>query len=242
MSENIVLFLFLSIISILGTVIGSLFAIIIKRPSRIFLAAMMAFAGGLMLAIVVFDLIPECLNRWNFKSGFISIIMGTTFIYIVDNFIKKQKSSKSRSMQIAIITAIGLMIHNFPEGVIMGCSFVAGGSLGIKICILIAIHDIPEGLAVAMPMVLGKIDSLKIFFFTAITAIPTAVGAAIGVFIGNLSEKTLGTSLGVASGIMLYVVCFSMIPEAIELSKANNKVKGAMLIGILSGFFMCVAL
>ena len=33
------------------------------------------------------------------------------------------------------MAALGIMIHNFPEGIIMGCGFVAGGTLGIKMSI-----------------------------------------------------------------------------------------------------------
>ena len=141
----------------------------------------------------------------------------------------------------AILTAVGLTLHNFPEGIIMGCSFFVGGSLGIKMCILIAIHDVPEGLAVTAPMVASRMDPLKIFLFTAVTALPTAFGAAIGLFIGGISQTVLGTSLGLASGIMLYVVCFSMIPEAIKLWGGRMSKMG-ILLGILLGFTMCTIL
>jgi ZIP family zinc transporter len=241
LNGNLILFLFLSVVSLLGTLLGSALGLLIKKPSKKLLASMIGFAGGLMFSVVVFDLIPECLNKWSFIYTLITIIMGIIFIYIVDNFLRKRNICTNKHLQIAILTAVGLMLHNFPEGIIMGCSFVVGGSLGLKMCILIAIHDVPEGLAVTAPMLASNVNPLKIFIYTAITALPTAFGAAMGLFIGNISQTVLGTSLGLASGIMLYVVCFSMIPEAIEFS-GGNRSKMGILLGILFGFVMCTAL
>jgi ZIP family zinc transporter len=241
LSGNLVLFLFLSVVSLLGTLVGSALGLLIKKPSKRLLGSMIGFAAGLMFSVVVFDLIPECLNKWSFKNTFITMIMGIIIIYIVDNFLHEKKICSNKHLQVAMLTAAGLMMHNLPEGIIMGCSFVVGGSLGIKMCILIAIHDVPEGLAVTAPMLASNIDPLKIFLYTALTALPTAFGAAIGLFIGNISENVLGTSLGLASGIMLYVVCFSMIPEAIDISNSKWSRTG-ILLGILMGLVMCSVL
>lgn len=241
MNTNVILFLFLSVVSLLGTLVGSSLGLLIKKPSKRLLGLMIGFASGLMLSVVVFDLIPECLKKWSFNNTIISIVIGIAIIYLGDNYLNKRNICSNKHLQVAILTAIGLMLHNFPEGIIMGCSFLVGGSLGLKICLLIAIHDIPEGLAVTAPMVASNIDPIKIFLYTAVTALPTAFGAAIGLFIGGISQAVLGTSLGLASGIMLYVVCFSMIPEAIELY-AGAASKMGILFGILFGFIMCTTL
>ena len=241
MNINIILFLFLSVVSLLGTLIGSALGLLIKNPSKRLLGAMIGFAAGLMLSVVVFDLIPECLKKWSFNNTIMSIIVGIIIIYFGDNLLNKKNICANKHLQVAILTAVGLMLHNFPEGIIMGCSFLVGGSLGVKMCILIAIHDVPEGLAVTAPMVASKINPVKIFIYTAITALPTAFGAAIGLFIGGISKAILGTSLGLASGIMIYVVFFGMIPEAMKLWGGRMS-KVGILLGVLLGFTMCTNL
>ncbi|WP_026882094.1 ZIP family metal transporter [Clostridium akagii] len=241
MNINIILFLFLSVVSLLGTLIGSALGLLIKNPSKRLLGAMIGFAAGLMLSVVVFDLIPECLKKWSFNNTIMSIIAGIIIIYFGDNLLNKKNICANKHLQVAILTAVGLMLHNFPEGIIMGCSFLVGGSLGVKMCILIAIHDVPEGLAVTAPMVASKINPVKIFIYTAITALPTAFGAAIGLFIGGISKAILGSSLGLASGIMIYVVFFGMIPEAMKLWGGRMSKMG-ILLGVLLGFTMCTNL
>ncbi len=123
----------------------------------------------------------------------------------------------------------------------MGCGFLAGGSLGFKMCILIAVHDIPEGIAVAAPMTAYKVDRLKIFFYTAITALPTVFGAFFGLFIGKISDNYIGLSLGIASGIMLYISCGKMLKEAYKFWDGILTTM-AILLGILLGLAMCVLL
>lgn len=234
----IFILLFVSVISLLGTLIGSSVGLLISKPSNRLLGALLGFSGGLMLAIVVFDLMPECIKKWNFKSTLFTIVLGIIIIAVSDRILNKKRIFSNKHMQVAVITAAGLMLHNFPEGIIMGCGFFLGGSLGIRMCILIAVHDIPEGIAVAAPMVASRIDPLKIFVYTAITAIPTAFGAAIGIFIGGISANILGTSLGLASGIMLYVVCGKMMPEAVKLWYGLSTTL-SILTGFLLGLVMC---
>lgn len=229
----IYILMFVSVISLLGTLLGSSIGLLITKPSAKMLGSMLGFAGGLMLAVVAFDLIPECIKIWSFKYTLVAAVSGSALIAFFDRFLNRKKVYANKHMQAAIITSLGLMLHNFPEGIIMGCSFFVGGSLGIKMCILIAIHDIPEGIAVAAPMMASKINPLKIFFYTAVTAMPTAVGAALGLYIGGVSKNVLGVSLGLASGIMLYVVCGKMFSEAMEFWPGL-----ATTLSILAGFFL----
>ncbi|MBC2399391.1 ZIP family zinc transporter [Clostridium tetanomorphum] len=224
-----------SVVSLSGTTIGGLMGIVIKNPSKRTLGTIIGFSGGLMLSIVVFDLIPEALQNWGFNYTILCCIMGIVLVTFVDNNLQNDKVD--RHIKMALITAIGLMIHNFPEGIIMGCGFAAGGSLGLKMSIIIAIHDIPEGIAVSAPLMVSRIKPLKIFGYTVATALPTVLGAFIGTYIGNMSRNALGISLSVASGIMLYVVCGEMIPESSKLWDGVSSTIG-VLSGIIFGLIL----
>ncbi|WP_189911036.1 ZIP family metal transporter [Clostridium cochlearium] len=217
-----------SIISLMGTTIGGLVGIMVKNPSRKLLGTLLGFAAGLMLSVVVFDLIPEALRNWSFKHTIIFCILGIIFIAFVDKNISNESINQHKKM--AMITALGLMLHNFPEGMIMGCGFAAGTNLGIKMSLVIAIHDIPEGMAVATPLMASNENSFKIFLYTVITALPTALGAILGAFMGQVSNDLLGANLSLASGIMLYVVCGEMLPQSNKLWEGVSNT-----IGVLSG-------
>lgn len=55
-------------------------------------------------------------------------------------------------MTVGILTAIGIGIHNFPEGLAVFMTSLSDTSMGIPLAFAIAIHNIPEGIAIAMPV------------------------------------------------------------------------------------------
>ncbi|WP_185649810.1 ZIP family metal transporter [Clostridium sp. DJ247] len=224
-----------SIVSLIGTMTGASLGVAIKKPSNKLLGSIIGFAGGLMLSVVVFDLIPEALTEWNFIGTIIFCIIGIVVIAIIDRKINMDNLNKH--VKVAFLASIALMLHNFPEGIIMGCGFAAGGTLGIKMSLIIAIHDIPEGIAVAAPLVASRVRIPKILLYAFLTAFPTAIGTGIGAYIANISINVLGACIAMASGIMLYVVCGEMIPESSRLWNGVTSTIG-ILFGIIVGLVM----
>lgn len=223
-----------SFFSLAGTMLGASIGVIIRRPSRKIIGIINGLASGLMLSIVMLDLIPESISKINFSNSILFLIIGVFIIMLIDMLSGERKMFSDGHIKAAFMAAIGLMIHNFPEGIIMGAGFLANESLGIKMSLLIAIHDIPEGIAVAAPLMASKVKVSKILSYAFITAFPTVVGAWLGVYIGNISDVVLGECLGVASGIMLYVIFGQMIPEALKLWKGKS-VTFSILFGVILG-------
>lgn len=222
-----------SLISLIGTMLGASIGTFVKNPSKRFISSIMAFAGGLMLSVVVFDLIPEAVEHAGFWYSLIFYLVGMAIIYLIE----KVTSGNDAYSKMAFVTALGLMIHNFPEGVIMGCSILASKNLGIKMSIIIALHDVPEGLAVTVPLIASNKGLGRIFLYVFITALPTAFGAALGVLIGNVSELFLGICLSLASGIMLYVVFGELLPKSNDLySGIGNTI--SVLFGVTIGLIL----
>lgn len=235
MSNIVLIVIFGSIVAISGTMAGAFIGVIIKNPSKAELSALIGFSAGLMLSIVSFDLIPEALTKWNAFGTIILCLAGILMTSFIDY--KSEKTFKSSYKKVAFLVALGLMIHNVPEGIIMGCSFVSGETIGLKLAIIISIHDIPEGIAVASPLKASKEKVNKILLYSLITALPTAVGTYIGEFLGTLSKASIGASMAFASGVMLYVVCGEMIPESSSLW-SSVKSKLGIMGGILTGLII----
>lgn len=234
--ENNLTFLILagSFISMAGTIAGAIFGVMMKKPSKKELSIITGFAGGIMLSVVVCDLIPEAINQWNVQGTVLFCILGSGLVLLADSKLNKYQNTQ---IKIANITALALMIHNFPEGIIMGCGFAAGTSLGIKMALIIGIHDVPEGIAVSAPLLSTGTGKFKIIIYAIITALPTMAGALAGGFVSNISLDVLGISLSIASGIMLYVVCFEMLPESLRLYSFKSSAVG-ILAGIAAGFII----
>ena len=75
-----------------------------------------------------------------------------------------------------------------------------------------------------------KITLLGLFFGT----FGTTLGGIIGVIIKRNSNKFLSFILSFASGLMMAVICFDLIPEALEISNIYNLIFGILFgIGIM---------
>ncbi len=73
---------------------------------------------------------------------------------------------------------------------------------------------------------------LGLFFGT----IGTTLGGIIGCIIKNNSNKFLSFILSFAAGLMMAVICFDLIPEALEISKISQTIIG-IFIGIIVMIF-----
>ena len=70
-----------------GTTIGGIIGVTVKNTSKKFLSFILAFASGLMISIVCFDLIPEAFNLTGILNVFIGIVLGMFGGYFLNYFI-----------------------------------------------------------------------------------------------------------------------------------------------------------
>jgi len=233
----VLIVMFSGVIALIGTMMGAFLGVTMKKPSKRVLGNIIGFASGLMLSIVVFELIPEATSKTGFFRTLLFLVLGIIIVVIIDTISSFSSNINLKYTKVAFMVAMGIMIHNFPEGLIMGFGFVNGESLGLKMSVIIAIHDVPEGLAVAAPLMLSGIKNTKILFYAFLTALPTAIGAWIGIYVGSISTNILGNALAFASGVMLYVIYGEMIPESKRLWPGTTSTLG-MLLGIITGLIM----
>lgn len=221
--------------SVIGTIIGAFLSISVKKQSRTLLGKSLGFSGGIMLTMTFCELIPEAIKIQGINNFMVFFSLGVLVILIISYI--STFCNKSNNIRIAMMVALGFMLHNFPEGLIMGLGFMAGNGLGIKMSILIAMHDIPEGIAVAAPLLYSNVKKKKVMLYVLATTMPALIGAIIGIAIGAVSPFIMASSLSLAAGIMSYVVLFEIIPESREIIG----VKGSsiyLLLGALIGILM----
>ncbi|KAJ7005148.1 zinc transporter ZTP29-like isoform X1 [Populus alba x Populus x berolinensis] len=175
MDSQVMVALALSLVGGLSTSIGALFVILCQTPNLKMLGLLQGFAAGLMLCISFLDLAHNAINSIGFLKGNLWFFGGVVFFGIIANFIPEPtltssldvKSKKKNGDQggkdimkkhrrqvlfSGIITAIGISLHNFPEGMAVFLGSLKGIRVGINLAVAIALHNIPEGVAVALPI------------------------------------------------------------------------------------------
>lgn len=226
------------IFGILGTSLGGFIGIFLNIKSNKFLSFILELAAGLMTAIVCFDLIPEALKIVNITECIFGIFIGIFSMILCDNFVnshyKINNKKHNNLLKTGIIIAIGLAIHNFPEGLAIGAGFESSDTLGFKLAIAIALHDIPEGVSISLPLKTAGTSASKAVIITILSGLTTGLGAFAGSILGSISLDLIGISLAFAAGAMLYIISCELIPESKNMYKGRFASVGNM-IGLIMG-------
>lgn len=229
---------------VLGTFLGVSCSSLVYRRGEKVQGVLMGFTGGLMLAIVCFDLLPEAFVRGGLYVGLIGILLGILFTFVLEIIFSKYttetryKSSK-RYLKTGLLLAAGVALHNIPEGMAVGSLLFISFYSGIRLAGIITLHSIPEGMAVAIALKQGGISFIALLVYSFCMGIPMALGSLVGFFVSEISSTFLPLCLGFSGGVMLYITCGEILPESKELWGGKLSTVGALL-GIMVGIlFTC---
>ena len=186
---------------VIGTGLGGIISALFKRNVDRYLDFFMGLSGGIMLAVVVFDLMKESMN----EIGVLPTVI-FTFVGVLLTMFLKTKLDMSKEMKAGYLIFISILLHNLPEGLAIGSSFMSTETLGMTLAIVIGIHNVPEGLAMALSLVGSRMKISKVILFTI-----------IGAYFGGVFHSLIGVFLALAAGTMMYVVLEEIFPKSRSL-------------------------
>jgi ZIP family zinc transporter len=132
-------------------------------------------------------------------------------------------------MRAGVLTAIGIAIHNFPEGLIVFSSVIAGDfTLGIVVAIAVALHNIPEGVSVFIPVYEASGSRRRAFLYSFLAGIAEPIGALLGyaILFAFLTPTVVSALLAFAAGIMVYISLDELLPAAHKYGEAHLTIVG----------------
>lgn len=229
-------------VGIFGTVLGGLWICRIGNT----LAKqswLLSLSGGIMVAIVLFDLVPESLHLGGIIPAGAGVVLGGWLVYFFETFFQMipwcRRHSFSKATKIGLLMGLGIGSHNFPEGIALGALFVSNSDPHgwIGLAWLLGIHNIPEGMVMASTLKLGKVRFSRIVAGLFLVELPMALGSLAGAFLGRVSGWMSAMALGFAGGAMLFLVFKELLPLARKM--AGNFWVG---FGFLTGFGLGVIL
>lgn len=284
--ETLSPFAFVTLVTLIsgagGTGLGGFIGALFKSESNRTISLLLAFAGGVMTAMVCFDLLAEAEEAASqiAEHGVVLVIfavaLGVAVVYLLNHLIdrktrkevshtadehhpethddidelvhadhlnmhKRHNDSRLSLFVAGVVMACAIALHNIPEGMTIGASFVASDNLllgtGMITAVLIGLHNIPEGMAVAVPLISGGTGRVKATLLTAACGLPTVLGAWLGFWLGDIGPLGLTMSLGFASGAMLYVVFGEIMPESYLIYRSKLPAF-AVMVGLALGMFM----
>jgi len=223
MDPQIITPLIITSIAGLSTTIGSLIGLIFKRENSKFMSAVLGFTAGVMMGISFFELLPSGFKELGFTKASIAFIAGFIFIFLIDYLIpheyigQKEKindKTDRKLLRTGLFVALGIGIHNFPEGMATFYSSMVDVKIGMAIGVAIAIHNIPEGIAVSAPVYKATGSRKKAFLWSFLSGVVEPIGAILTalVLLPFLNPQVLGYMLSGIAGLMVFISIDELMP------------------------------
>ena len=139
-----------------------------------------------------------------------------------------------------VLLALGITIHNLPEGIAVGAGYMHTPRFGMMIALAIMLHNIPEGIATALPLYtsgMGKWSSFRVALFSGLVE---PIGAVTAALFLTTFDALVPAALAFAGGVMMFITLDELIPIARARTPAlhccGNHL-GAIFVFLLSGLF-----
>ena len=251
----------LSIIAgIVGTGLGGVLSAVFGNKTDKTVSVFLSFAGGVMISIVFFELIPDAAEHAGTLVLMAGLAVGTIMVLALNAVIDKvpqagQSASKIhesfqayfhesnvltsnfRLLRSGLLMFLVIGLHNIPEGLAIGAAGNHDSVLGMTLALMIGVHNIPEGMAIAAPLISGGMSKGQSILLTLLAGVPTVIGAVIGYMVGSVSSLAIAIAFSVASGAMLYAVFGEILPQSFHMSK-DRVPTIILLIGVSFGYMM----
>lgn len=265
MEINLSFAMLLTVLAGLSTGIGSAIAFFIRTPKYSYLAVLLGFSAGVMIYISFTELLGTAIRDVGFITANIAFFIGILFIAMIDIFVPhkyKEESatnsqprigeigqqkklglpppltapSKSSLMRSGTLLALGIAIHNFPEGLVTFTCVATGDiAFGVMIAVAIAIHNIPEGIAVSVPIFYATGSRRRAFTYSFLSGVAEPVGALIGyaILLPFLTPALLSSVIAFVAGIMIYISLDEILPLAHRYGQEH-----LVIIGMVAGMLV----
>ncbi len=239
MEKNIVFALILTTLAGLSTTLGSLLGLFVRKPGSRFMSATLGFSAGVMVMISFVELLPRSIESIGFAHAHFGFFFGIIIIFLIDFFLPHQwaghhdlsdDQKETKLLRMGLLVALGIGIHNFPEGMATFVGTLQDTKLGIAIAVAIAIHNIPEGLAVSAPVYVATKSRGKAFLWSFLSGVAEPVGAGItAVFLLSFLTPTLmGWLVTFVAGIMVFIAFDELIPTSHSYGQEHSAILGVI--------------
>jgi len=217
--------LILSLIAATATMIGWVIVAVKKGLSDSVVAVALLVAAGSMILVSIIELIPTAQKVGLEITSILFWLAAGVFIVLVLRFLSNRLEMAGDKLEkSAILVAIALTLHNFPEGSVAISTTIVELNSGFIAALAITLHNIPEGLAIAVTAVAAKMSGKKVFALVAAATISEMLGATLVFYESQaLSEQLVAKLLTVVAGIMFTVAITELIPHGISSLKRGKK-------------------
>jgi zinc and cadmium transporter len=198
----------------------------------------MSFAAGVLIAVSFMHIIPKSIHMNDsapvyLLTGFLGLYLFNRFLnmYICNKYACK-------TFAIGLVPMVGIGFHSFLDGIIYSVTFNVGIFTGVLAAVGMVLHEFPEGIVTFLLLERGGFGRKKsaIYAFLA-AAVSTPLGTLVSYpLINRITRPTLGTLLAVSAGALVYVGASHLLPEVERENRRYSII--SLVVGVLVAAFI----
>jgi ZIP family zinc transporter len=207
----------LTALAVLTTFAGGYLALRLSHS----LPTLIALSGGIVVAVALFEVLPEAIELLPGDSNTLASLVGAGFLtfFLLERVLvlhhRDDPADARAHGQVGSLGALGLSAHSFVDGLAVGLAFGADAAVGTLVLIAVLSHDFADGLNTVSFVLSQSEDRERAKRWLAVDAVAPLFGATVGALV-SVSDVTLGHILAFYTGFFLYMGATDLLPEAHE--------------------------
>lgn len=220
------------LLPILAIGIGVGIALVFQQKKTFFTKLLLSFSGAFLLALTLFDLLPEVYNHLNAKYTGLLIMLGILLQIVLEFFSKGAEHGhvhvQKQAKQFPWLLFVSLCIHSLLEGfpIHQHSNMVYG----------VFIHKIPIAALLTTYLLQSNYNKPQIIFFISLFALMTPLGTYLAAHLA-VSPTILLAINAVVIGIFLHISTVILF-ESSEGHKFNLSKLLAIVLGVLMAYLV----
>ena len=204
----------LSLLTVVSTLIGGLTALRMRGH----LETVMALSGGVVVAVALFDVLPEAIDGIDNSRTVTTLVAAgfLAFFFFQRALVLHHRDDPDEARahhRVGALGAAALSAHSFIDGLGIGLAFGLNTTTGLLVFVAVVSHDFADGLNTVSFILSQSGDRRKALTWLTIDAVAPFVGAIVGASL-SVSEYALGHLLALYAGFFLFMGATDLLPEA----------------------------
>ena len=197
-----------------STAAGGLVALRLRRQ----LGTVIAFSGGVVVAVALFDVLPEAVRNlgnvthasWLIGVGFLGAFLANRFVVLHHRDDRDQAKAHQR---VGTLGAAALSFHSVLDGLGIGLALHLSVATGLLVFLAVVSHDFADGLNTVTFVLYQQGERSQALRWLTADSLAPIVGATIGAAV-SLSMPAVGGILSLYVGFFLFLGATDLLPEA----------------------------
>ena len=187
-----------------------------ERWGRENTAYFICFAAGVLISVSFMHIIPKAFSMnanapFYLFAGYMGLHLFNRFIsaFVCDK-------STDEQYGIGLVPMLGIGFHSFIDGIIYSITFTVSIFTGVLTATGMVLHEFPEGIITYLLLIRAGFTvktSLMLAFLAA--AVTTPLGMLVSYpYISKIDQSLLGALLAFSAGALVYVGATHLLPQA----------------------------